>query len=82
MMLTLFPDFTLALIFSALTWIVSTVGLLLAKPRARQVLTFKGYWLRDAPTSLTCNTCMFCHFVFTCFVYIWKQTATCATYTI
>jgi hypothetical protein len=40
----------------------------------------KIYWLRDAPTSLTFNNLRSAHTVFMCFVFIWEQTATCATY--
>jgi hypothetical protein len=39
---------------------------------------FKAYSLCDAPTGLTFNNCT----VFMCFVFIWEQTATCATYSI
>ena len=31
---------------------------------------------------LTFNNCTFAHTVFMCFVFIWEQTATCATYSI
>ena len=39
------------------------------------------YWLHDAPTSLTFKNRTLCpHFM--CFIFIWEQTATCATYII
>ena len=39
--------------------------------RCLGLLTFKAYWLRDAPTGLTFNNCTFCpHTVFVCFVFI------------
>jgi len=44
---------------------------------------FKAYWLSNAPTRLTFNNCTLCpHSVFSCFVFIWEQTVTCATYII
>jgi len=44
--------------------------------------TFKAYRLRDAPTVQHSTTVRSAHTVFMCFVFIWKQTATCATYSI
>jgi hypothetical protein len=44
---------------------------------------FKVYLLRDAPTSLTLiifTNSTFCPHLFMCFVLIWEQTLTCATY--
>jgi len=43
---------------------------------------FKAYWLRDAPTVQHSTTVRSAHTVFMCFVFIWEQTATCATYSI
>ena len=41
----------------------------------------KAYLLRDATTGLTFNNCTLCpHGIFKCFLFIWEQTATCATY--
>ena len=45
-------------------------------------LPFKDCWLRDAPTVWHSTTVRSAHTVFMCFVFIWEQTATCATYTI
>ena len=41
---------------------------------------FKAYWSRDAPTVWHSTTVRSAHTVFMCFVFIWEQTATCATY--
>jgi len=42
---------------------------------------FKAYWLCVAPTSLTFKNSTLCpHCIYVCAVFIWKQTATCATY--
>jgi len=43
---------------------------------------FKAYCLRDAPTGLTFNNLRSAHTVFMYFVFIWRKTATCATYSI
>jgi len=45
-------------------------------------ITFKVYWLRNAPTGLTFKIVRSAHTVFMCFVFIWEQTATCAPYSI
>jgi hypothetical protein len=46
-------------------------------------LSFKPYWLLDAPTDLTFNNSTFCpHSVFMCFVFISEQTATFALHNI
>jgi len=46
-------------------------------------LPFKAYLLRDAPTGLTFNNCTLCpHCIYVFFLFIWEQTATCATYSI
>jgi len=42
-------------------------------------LTFLAYGVRDALSSWKFKKA---HTVFTCFVFIWEQTATCATYSI
>ena len=43
---------------------------------------FKAYWSRDAPTVKHSTTVRCAYTVFMCFVFIWEQTATCATYSI
>ena len=42
----------------------------------------KAYWSRDAPAVQHSTTVRSAHTVFMCFVFIWEQTATCATYSI
>ena len=42
----------------------------------------KAYWLRDAPSVEHSTTVRSAHTIFMCFVFIWEQTATCATYSI
>jgi hypothetical protein len=44
--------------------------------------TFQSLLVTWCTTSVTFNNCTLCHTVFACFVFIWKQTATCATYSI
>ena len=45
------------------------------------VLTFYILPVTWCTNSLTFNNCTFCpHTVFMCFVFIWEQTSTCATY--
>ena len=48
----------------------------------KYTLTSKPYWLRDEPTVWHSTTVRSAHTVFMCFVFIWEQTATCATYNI
>jgi hypothetical protein len=43
--------------------------------------SFKAYWLRDAPTSLTFNNCTLCPYCIYVFC-IYRRTNTCATYSI
>ena len=43
---------------------------------------FKAYRFRDAPTVYHSTTLRSAHTLFMCFVLIWEQAATCATYTI
>jgi hypothetical protein len=57
----------------------SYVGLLLNFAFAYPCIS---YWSRDAPTSLTFKSVRSAHKVFLCFVFIWEQTATCATFSI
>ena len=43
---------------------------------------FKAHWSRDAQPVYHSTTVRSAHTVFMCFVFIWEQTATCATYSI
>ena len=52
------------------------------KIKIRNIWPFKAYWSRDAPTVYHSKTVRSAHTVFMCFVFIWEQTATCATYII